>query len=128
MRKKKSKTSAMASTAPRRMANQAMKHVRRSLKRTVIDFSNPYPKNGSLFLVTRANGDSIGMTSSLAIDCKSRGALQRHWRAAPTVDRKDPIMTSHGEGHDNEATTRWLSRLLPFLKAVESYYTTNFFC
>ena len=52
----------MEEDPPRRMANSAMNVV---MSR---------PRKGSLFLVTRANGASIGITLSLAIDWRRRGA------------------------------------------------------
>lgn len=102
-------TSAIASTAPSRIANSAMNVVAKS------------PKKGSLFLVTRANGFSIGITSSLAIDWRSRGALHKHWRAAPMIvcacidnsPWKWFIFTKSGQEWSNDNhPRRWPSKAL----------------
>lgn len=79
-----------------------------------------HPRKGSLCLVTRANGFSMGITSSLAMDCSSRGALHRHCSAAPNVDRNEPTITTQGEGQASDATIMWLWMLLPFLSRSTS--------
>lgn len=52
-----------------------------------------------------ANGAKNGITSSLAMACKSRGAPVKLCRPAPSVDKNEPTKMTHSLGHAMFATT-----------------------
>lgn len=47
-----------------------------------------------------------GMMLSLAIACRSRGAPVSDCRPAPTVEKKEPMTITHGDGQDRVPTTK----------------------
>lgn len=67
-----------------------------------------------------------GIMLSFAMAWRSRGAPVRDCRPAPTVEKKDPITMTHGDGHDRVPTTRFFWTASPNLKesadSVQSFF------
>lgn len=57
------------------------------------------------------------MMLSLAMACSSRGAPVRDCSPAPTVEKKEPMTMTHGEGQDSVPTTRFFLTASPNLQA-----------
>ena len=55
------------------------------------------------------------MMLSLAMACRRRGAPVRDWSPAPTVEKKEPITMTQGDGQDRVPTTRFLLTASPNL-------------
>lgn len=56
------------------------------------------------------------MMLSLAIACKSRGAPVRDCRPAPTVEKKEPMTITHGDGQERVPTTKFFLTASPNLQ------------
>lgn len=56
---------------------------------------------------------------SLAIACRSLGAPVRDCRPAPTVEKKEPITMTHGDGQDRVPTTKFFLTASPNLQDNE---------
>ncbi len=70
---------------------------------------------GSPVLEPLANIPKNGMMLSLAMACRRRGAPVRDCRPAPTVDRNEPIRTTHSVGHAIRAASKPPPILSPYL-------------
>ena len=70
---------------------------------------------GSPILDPLANTPRNGMRLSLAIACRRRGAPVRLCSPAPTVDRKEPMRTTHSDGQHISAASSLPPMLSPYL-------------
>lgn len=57
-----------------------------------------------------------GMMLSFAMACRSRGAPVRDCRPAPTVEKKEPITMTHGDGQARVPTTKFFLTASPNLQ------------
>ena len=61
------------------------------------------------------------MMLSLAMACRSRGAPVRDCRPAPTVEKKEPMTMTHGDGQERVPTTKLFLTASPNLQVHADY-------